>query len=314
LAGHKDSFTDLERAVEIRVQRLIYDAKNGSTLPGTAARKEGDPPTGDKAVDNVYDSLGTVYEFFWFNYERDSIDNQGMELRATVHYQKGYDAAFWDGSQLVFGDGDEDLPVDQRLFNNFTNSISVLAQEYVYGIVQYETGLAYTEKSGALAASYGDIFGSLIKQYQHHQTAAEADWIVGEDLFAPNVQGIGLRSLKAPGTAYDDPVLGKDPQPGHMRDYVNTVSDNGGVHINSGIPNHAFYLIAIKMGGYAWEKAGRIWYVTLRDKLQPDSNFQDAANKTFQVAGELYGKGSAEQEAVREGWSEVGITVTTPGG
>ena len=115
--------------------------------------------------------------------------------------------------------------------------------------------------------------------------------------------------MKAPGTAYDDPVLGKDPQPAHMRDYVDTVEDNGGVHINSGIPNHAFYVVAKEIGGYAWEKAGQIWYVTLRDKLGSQSDFQDAARLTFQVAGELYGDGSLEQQTVRTGWAEVGIGI-----
>ena len=111
------------------------------------------------------------------------------------------------------------------------------------------------------------------------------------------------------GTAYDDPVLGKDPQPAHMRDYKNIAEDNGGVHINSGIPNHAFYITAREISGSAWEKAGRIWYVALRDKLQALSQFQNAADITFQVAGELFGANSLEQQAVRKGWAEVGINV-----
>jgi Zn-dependent metalloprotease len=122
--------------------------------------------------------------------------------------------------------------------------------------------------------------------------------------------------MKAPGTAYNDPVLGKDPQPAHMRDYVNTVSDNGGVHINSGIPNHAFYLIATEIGGNAWLKAGQIWYVTLRDKLTSSSNFQNCADLTYSTAGEMFGAGSLEQQAVKNGWAAVGLTVsggtTTP--
>jgi len=146
-----------------------------------------------------------------------------------------------------------------------------------------------------------------VKQYQRQQSAANADWIIGEGLFTANVNGIGIRSLKAPGTAYDDPVLGKDPQPAHMKDYVNTIEDNGGVHINSGIPNRAFYATAVELGGFAWEKAGQIWYKTLTDKLAERSNFQDAANLTFETAGELFGAGSLEQQAVRTGWSEVGI-------
>jgi Zn-dependent metalloprotease len=115
--------------------------------------------------------------------------------------------------------------------------------------------------------------------------------------------------MKAPGTAYDDPVLGKDPQPAHMKDYVKTIEDNGGVHINSGIPNHAFYVTAVEIGGNAWEKAGQIWYNTLTDKLSSQSTFQDAADLTYQAAGELYGVGSLEQNAVKKGWVEVGIEI-----
>ncbi|MFN2135571.1 MAG: M4 family metallopeptidase, partial [Candidatus Promineifilaceae bacterium] len=124
-----------------------------------------------------------------------------------------------------------------------------------------------------------------------------------------NVNGIAIRSMKEPGTAYDDPVLGRDPQPGHMDDYVVTVEDAGGVHINSGILNHAFYLTAIELGGYAWEKAGQIWYTTSRDKLFGNADFNDFARLTHTTAGELYGIGSLEQQAVRFGWQEVGLSV-----
>jgi Zn-dependent metalloprotease len=99
-----------------------------------------------------------------------------------------------------------------------------------------------------------------------------------------------------------------------MKDYVRTVEDNGGVHINSGIPNHAFYVTALELGGYAWEKAGLIWYKTLTDKLQAKSNFQQACDLTFEAAGELFGTNSLEQQAVKKGWSEVGIIVNNGGG
>ena len=115
--------------------------------------------------------------------------------------------------------------------------------------------------------------------------------------------------MKAPGTAYDDPVLGKDPQPAHMKDYQNVPYDNGGVHINSGIPNHAFYLAAIEIGGFAWEKIGQIWYIALRDRLKFSSDFAEAAQVTYTVAGELYGSGSLEQQAVRNGWEGVGVSL-----
>jgi Zn-dependent metalloprotease len=167
--------------------------------------------------------------------------------------------------------------------------------------------LEYQDQPGALNESFSDVFGSLVKQYALKQTAEKADWLIGAGLFTRKIKGVALRSMKAPGTAYDDPTLGKDPQPGHMRDYVKTSSDNGGVHINSGIPNHAFYLTAIGIGGKAWEKAGKIWYITLRDRLQENSSFQDAANLSADVAGSLFGKDSKERKAVLKAWEDVGL-------
>lgn len=303
-------------------ERIVYDAKNGSTLPGTAVRNEGDSPSSDISVNEAYDGSGATYDLYKEIYQRNSIDGNGMRLDSTIHYQKGYDNAFWNGEQMVYGDGDEDQPVSDRLFNRFTIAIDIIGHELTHGVTQFEAKLNYSQQPGALNESMSDVFGSLVKQRVLKQTADQADWIIGEGLFTSNVNGFGIRSMKAPGTAYDDPVLGKDPQPAHMKDYVNTISDNGGVHINSGIPNRAFYVTAMELGEYAWEKAGQIWYVTLKDKLTSNSKFQDCANFTYQTAGELYGAGSIQQQAVKTGWAEVGITVdgsatppsTEPGG
>jgi Zn-dependent metalloprotease len=289
--------------------RTIYDAKNGTNLPGTVVRSEGDPPVADVAVNEAYDGSGVTFDLYSEIYQRNSIDGKGLKLDSTVHYQKSYDNAFWDGRQMVYGDGDEDMPVAQRLFNRFTIAIDVIGHELTHGVTQNEANLAYWDQSGALNESFSDVFGSLVKQYQLKQNAKDADWLIGQGLLSSNVKGIALRSMKSPGTAYDDPVLGKDPQPGHMKDFVNTTQDNGGVHINSGIPNKAFYVVAFNLGGFAWEKAGAIWYKTLTDLLTERSTFQDAADLTHQAAGQLYGPGSLEQVAVKNGWAEVGITV-----
>ena len=313
LRGQRQALEDFTAAT-FRVavggkERIIYDARNGSGLPGTVVRREGDPATTDVAVNEAYDGSGITYDLFSNEYQRNSIDGNGMRLDSTVHYRVGYDNAFWDGEQMVYGDGDEDLPADERLFNRFTIALDVIGHELTHGVTQFEARLQYFQQPGALNESMSDVFGSLVKQYQRRQIASEADWIIGAGLLTENVNGVGIRSMKAPGTAYDDPVLGKDPQPAHMRDYVNTISDNGGVHINSGIPNHAFYVTALELGGFAWEKAGQIWYVTLKDRLTATSRFQDCANLTYQVAGELYGAGGIEQQAVQKGWDAVGLTV-----
>lgn len=289
--------------------RKTYDAENGSTLPGNLVRSEGDPPTGDPAVDEAHDGAGATYDLYQQIFERNSIDDNGMELTSIVHYLQGYDNAFWDGQKMVYGDGDEDLPESDRLFNRFTIAIDIIGHELTHGVTQYEANLVYRNQPGALNESFSDVFGSLVKQRAKNQTVAEADWLIGEGLFTSNVNGQCIRSMKNPGSAYNDPVLGKDPQPGHMSDYVDTTRDNGGVHINSGIPNKAFYEVCLELGGNAWEKAGKIWYITLRNKLNQISDFQAAANLTFETAGELYGKDSTEQNTVKNGWEKVGIIV-----
>ncbi len=314
MRGQRRALSDFAGAVS-RVaavggkERIVYDARNGSSLPGTPVRKEGDGPSADVAVNEAYDGSGATFDLYKDIYNRNSIDNNGMRMDSTVHYRKGYDNAFWNGEQMVYGDGDEDLPVSDRLFNRFTIAIDIIGHELTHGVTQFEAKLVYSYQAGALNESMSDVFGSLVKQRVLNHTAAQADWIIGEGLFTPNVKGVGIRSMKEPGTAYNDPVLGRDPQPGHMKDYVNTSSDNGGVHINSGIPNRAFYITAMELGGYAWEKAGQIWYVTLRDKLGSTSQFQDCADLTYAVAAELYGVNSLEQMAVKKGWADVGIAV-----
>ena len=283
-------------------RRSIYDARNGSTLPGRLVRGEGDPKSKDPAVNEAYNGSGATYDLYFTVFGRNSIDERGMRLDSTVHYGRNYDNAFWNGQQMVYGDGDGEL------FNRFTIAVDVIGHELTHGVTEYEAGLEYQDQSGALNESFSDVFGSLVKQYKRRQTAKEADWLIGKGLFAPGVRGKALRSMKEPGTAYDDDILGKDPQPGHMKDYVRTRDDNGGVHINSGIPNRAFYETAIRVGGSAWTKAGQIWYVTLRDKLRPNSSFKDTARWTVAVARDRYGAGSLEQKAVQAGWRAVGLS------
>jgi Zn-dependent metalloprotease len=205
---------------------------------------------------------------------------------------------------MVFGDG------DGQIFNRFTIALDVIGHELSHGVTEDESQLRYFNQSGALNESMSDVFGSLIKQFVKNQTAAQADWLIGEGLLAAGINGVALRSMKDPGSAFDDPLLGKDPQPKHMDNYVHTFGDNGGVHINSGIPNHAFYQVAMSIGGYAWEKSGRIWYDSLCDsRLRPNSGFLRFARITYDIAGQLFGSTSPERQAVREGWSAVGITV-----
>lgn len=290
-------------SVSNKLERTIFDAQNLENLPGKLVRHEGGKAVRDNTVIEAYNYSGDTYNFFKNIFRRNSIDTRGMKLDSSVHYGENYNNAFWNGTQMVYGDGDGEI------FQRFTKSVDVIGHELSHGVTQYEAALQYEGQSGALNESFSDVFGSLVKQYALRQKAEKADWLIGNGLFSKKVKGIALRSMKAPGTAYNDSIIGKDPQPNHMKNYVNTTSDNGGVHINSGIPNRAFYLTAIELGGFAWEKAGKIWYVTLTEKLNERSNFQDLANMTTEVSKHLYGKGSAEQKAVLKSWNLVGINV-----
>ncbi|PKQ31191.1 MAG: metalloprotease [Actinobacteria bacterium HGW-Actinobacteria-2] len=284
------------------VSRLISNADNVERLPGKRVREEGQPATGDAAVDEAYDGFGSTWALFHDVYGRNSIDGVGERLLGTVHYGQGYQNAFWNGTRMVFGDGDGEI------FGRFTASLDVIGHELTHGVVEHTAALVYSGQSGALNESVADVFGVLVTQYQRRQPVAEADWLVGGDLLLPGVTGVGLRNMLHPGTAYDDPRLGKDPQPASMADYVQTTSDNGGVHYNSGIPNRAFALTATTLGGFAWERAGQIWYDVLTGgKITADCSFAAFAALTIAAAVRRYGKDSGDARAVADAWRAVGV-------
>lgn len=286
-------------------QRMIFDCHhNPTTRDAQLVRRESDGSNGDAAADEAFDGVGKTYDFYKKIFNRNSIDNAGMRLDSYVHYGQDYPNAMWDGRRMIFGDG------DGVLFSRLTQSIDVIGHELTHGVTQYTANLEYRGQSGALNESVSDVFGSLIKQWSLSQTAAQADWLIGADCWTPQIQGDALRSMKDPGSAFNDPRIGKDPQPGHMRDYKNLPEtpddDMGGVHINSGIPNHAFYLFADAIGGFAWETAGQVWYEALK-RTKKDTDFESFANTTFSIAGENYD--TATQQSLQEAWAQVGIKV-----
>ncbi|AXK46460.1 M4 family metallopeptidase [Brachybacterium saurashtrense] len=287
-------------------RRSIHDAGGGTALPGALVRGEGGAPTGDDSADEAYDGLGATWELYHQAFSRDSLDDRGMGLIATVHYGQDFLNAFWDGEQMIFGDG------DGVHFRSFTNAVDVIGHELTHGVVQYTAGLIYVAQPGALHESIADCAGAMVKQRLLGQSAEEADWLIGEGLFTERVQGVALRSMKAPGTAYDDPVLGTDPQPASMEHYADLPhdeeNDNGGVHINSGIPNRAFFLAATGIGGTSWEGAGPLWYEALTGSgLPKDADFATFAAATLAVAADRHGQGSSAYRAVEDAWQEVGV-------
>lgn len=283
-------------------EREVTDAGGGDDLPGAVVRSEGGEAAKDPRAEEAYEVAGDVYRFYKEVMGRESIDDQGMKIVSTIHYKKDFANAFWNGAEMIYGDG------DGTIFKTFAIP-TVTAHEISHGVIAYSAGLIYRDQPGALNESLADVFACLVEQYKHGETATEADWLIGRGAFADGIQGTALRSLKAPGTAYDDPHLGKDPQPFHMDHYVHATTDDGGVHINSGIPSHAFYQLACAFGGHAWEKAGQIWYGTLQALQNPHASFHDFAAKSVEVAGWIYESGSLEVQHTRRSWKLVGIDV-----
>lgn len=261
-------------------------------------RAEDDDPVDDVAVNEAFDGLGTTFDLLLTAFGRNSLDDAGAPLDATVHYGIDYDNAFWDGERMVFGDGDGEV------FRGFTGSTTVIGHELAHGVVQHTANLEYHGQPGALNESIADVIGALTEQYLLGQTASEASWLIGSEIFTDAVEGRALRSMLEPGTAYDDDELGRDPQPAHMSGFVRTTEDNGGVHINSGIPNRAFALFATDLGGNAWERAGTVWYRALTDDLPSTATFTQFAEATVTAAMAI---DEATADAARRAWTTVGV-------
>lgn len=280
---------------------LVHTCENTTGLPGRLVRSAGQAAIGDPAADEAAAGVAATLSMYAEVYGRDSFDGAGATVSSSVHYDKAYANAFWDGTQLVFGDG------DGTVFGRMTQAVDVLGHELAHAVTERTAGLRYQGQSGALNESLSDVFGSCVKQRVLGQDAGQADWLIGAGLFLPGIAARGLRDLAAPGTAYDDPALGKDPQPAHVDDYVETTDDNGGVHLNSGIPNRAFQLAAVAIGGSSAQGAGRVWFAALTGGLDPGADFATFAAATVAAAGE-------HADVVTAAWSTVGITPGVPAG
>lgn len=282
-------------------RREVYDSGNTTEQRVTLVRPEGSPETKDAAVINAYDGAGVVRRFFREMLNRDSIDNRSLDLVLNVHFGTDFNNAFWDGDEMTFGDG------DGVIFTGFARSLDVVAHELAHGVTQYASGLVYQDESGALNEHFSDVIGTAVTQWAHGEGPDDADWLIGDEIMGPDLYGEALRSMRNPGTAYDNALLGKDPQPAHYADRFTGSADNGGVHINSGIPNRAFYLAATELGDTLLTT--RIWYHAL-NFLSPNATFAQAAAQVAESARILVKAGVAHKGAaqiVRGAWRAVGV-------
>jgi Zn-dependent metalloprotease len=280
--------------------RFVYDCKHTTHQRMAMLMREGSSPVADVTANEAYINAGAVRKFYKEVLNWNSMDDQGMDMIMNVHYSNKYNNAFWDGDEMTFGDG------DGQIFTDFAKSLDVTGHEMTHGVVQFTAGLNYSGQSGALNEHYADAMGSAIKQYANNQTAATADWLIGNDIMGPSLKGQAIRSMKAPGTAYNSPLLGKDPQPDNMSKYYTGSADNYGVHINSGIPNKVFYLVSL---GIETKNAAILWFATLK-KMKPSTNFKGFKTKITQTTASMVKKGTLPANAstvVADAFAAVGL-------
>lgn len=283
-------------------RREIYDANckelREIELPGDKARFEGEEATRKWEIDKTYEYEGYLRDFYKEEFNRNSIDGNGMKLVSTANFGSNFWNAFWDGKQMIYGHTAEGSPISTFIL------LDICGHEMTHGVTEAESHLEYYGQAGALNESLSDVFGELIQQRANHTLAKEADWIVGNGVFNPKIHGRGVRDMLNPGTAYNDPFLGKDEQVGHMKSYLRTTKDHGGVHLNSGIPNRAFTLFALSVGGYAWERPGHIWYAA-RAAAGSNPTFASFAFCTLEAAKKLGYSDCIGK--LKKAWHDVGV-------
>lgn len=297
LSSGKYQLKDTSKASS-KNQILTYTANSRQTEPGTLITNTTNTFNTEtlKAGVSAHYYAGVVYDFYKNLFGRTSLDNNGMNLTSTVHYANKYNNAFWDGSQMVYGDG------DGTTFTYLSGDLDVVGHEMTHGVTERTADLNYENQSGALNESMSDVLGVLIETYDKYNVKNSgtwkfnsADWVVGDSVYTPKISGDALRSLADP-TLYD--------QPDNLSNYVNTSSDNGGVHTNSGIPNKAAYLVAKSIGN---EKTAKIYYRALTEYMSSTTNFSGAKDALAQATTDLYGSNSNEVNSIDSAFAAVGI-------
>lgn len=290
-----------------------YDARLGTSLPGTLVCTDNQACDTDVAQ-AAHDNAKATYDYMFEKFNRDSLDDNGFALRSTVNIRdpqqpnKAYNNAYWNGSQMAYGDG------DGVVFRELGYALDVVAHEFGHGVTTNESNLIYNGESGALNEAWSDILSAGVEAWKSG-SISEKTWLLGEDIYTPGTAGDALRYLNNP------------TKDGSSRDYYperyTGSADAGGVHINSGIANLAFYLLVeggkhprnktnIDVTEIGIEKSEQIFYRAQTTYLTPSSNFEAARAATAQAALDLYGE--AEHDAVHEAWDAVGVPGSNTGG
>jgi Zn-dependent metalloprotease len=278
----------------------VYDCHHGLTLPGAPVPNPGSSP--DATAKTSFVEATEVANFYSQIFGRNSVDGRGMALVSSVHYDMNFDNAFWNGVQMVYGDG------DGQYFLDFTKSNDVIAHEFTHGVTQHTIQLAYKKnEAGGLNESLSDVFGSMFRQWRAKQTVGAADWLIGKGIIGPAAKALGvtcLRDMADPAAAHTFQTKLGQTQITHYTQF----SAGMDPHMSSGVPNLAFYTSAKAIGGHSWDKAGQIWYRAMTaGKPSPNMKMKAFADRTRRAAAALYPGDAAIAKAVDQGWKKVGL-------
>ncbi len=272
----------------------VFDCRHGSALPGNLVANP--QSSTDATAKRTFEETQALADFFQSVFGRNSLDNAGMGLLSSIHYGINYNNAFWNGTQMTYGDGDGNIFVD------FTKSNDVIAHELMHGVTQFTAGLGYTNQAGGLNESMSDVFGSMFRQWRANQTVFTADWLIGKDIMGPGAIKRGFTCLRDMSNPAANHCL--SPQPINFSQY----RDGMDPHESSGIPNFVFYKAAMTVGGKSWEKVGKIWYQALTGfSASPNMKMKVFANRTRKLASSMFPAELAIQAAVDKAWKNVGL-------
>jgi Zn-dependent metalloprotease len=285
---------DVPRLLTTAPAVTVYDCAKGTVLPGVPVSNPGTSlgPTAARA----FAETAAVADFYWRIFGRSSMDGRGGTLQSSIQYGVGYNNAFWNGTQMIYGDG------DGNIFLDFTEGRDVIAHELTHGVTQYSAQFGYTDDAGGLNESISDVFGSMYRQWRAGQRVVEADWLIGRDIMGPAALAKGLTCLRDMATPGGEHCLA--PQPKHYSELQPGMDP----HYTSGVPNLAFYAAAMAIGGRSWEKAGKIWYRALTGYgVSPGLGMKEFAGRTRELARSMFPGEDSVYGAVDAGWGEVGL-------
>ncbi len=302
----------------------IHSAKNYQTFTLNNQEQEAAPGTllctntqscGETSAQAAHDGVSTVYDYYKSQFGRNGIDNNDMTMKSSVHLSNKLNNAFWNGYQMMYGDG------DGVTFTDLTGSFDVIGHELTHGVVQHTAGLVYQNASGALNEAWADIMG--VSSDAYRRGSEQPSWKLGADVYTPNTAGDALRYMDNP--TQDGQSKDWYPERYPFTDAPSNQNDRGGVHLNSGIANLAYSLLVdggthprnkstAVVPSIGLDKSEKIFYRALATYMTQNTDFAGARSATAQSAQDLYG--ATEKTAVETAWCAVGVgacpTTTTP--